>query len=253
MTLLAGWTAPTFEAQVAFDPDIDLPTFPGGNFRQSGVFQLDARGSFAFGGSLSYFFNEHFAVEGRVDTIDFQVDTVGPRLEADIELVPGIPLATAVLDVPPGSVNVERLFPLSFNVKARTGGRARFAASGGVSYLPRLRFDAAQPVTLAVSGLGLPPVEVARVVLSAGAVADTSESRFGLNGGVGLEVDVAPHVALVGDLRLHRFEPQTFTWQRSESPGSAIDEILLEELEKLPPIEIDVIYFHVAFGLAFRF
>ena len=252
ISILAGWTAPTFEEQFVFSPDIDLPDIPGGSIRQDGEFTLKAKGSFAFGGSVSYFFNEHVAIEGRIDTIGFDIDTIGPRFEANVDLVPGLPLATAVLDVGVGTVNVERLFPLSLNLKARTGGTARFVASGGLSYLPRVRFDAFQPVSLGIGGFGLPAVEIASVALEAGAI-DSGESRWGFNVGAGVEIQVSANVAIIGDVRVHSFQSQTFVWQRSQEPSSPIDEILFEELEKLPPIDVELIYFQATGGVAFRF
>ncbi len=221
VSILGGWTAPTFEQQFVFSTDIDIPDIPGGNIRQSGDFLLKANGSFAFGGGVSYFFNEHVAIEGRIDTINFNIDSTGPRFTADFDVIPGLPPATAVLDVGIGSVNVQRLFPLSVNIKARTGGNARFVASGGLSYLPRVRFNAVQPVSLGIGGLGLPVIEVARVVLEAGALANASENRWGINFGAGVEVDVSPKVAIVGDVRVHSFQSQTFVWQPSDAPSSA--------------------------------
>ena len=99
VSILAGWTAPTFEEEFVFSPDIDIPDIPGGSIRQDGEFALKAKGSFAFGGSIAYFFNEHVAIEGRIDTIDFDIDTIGPLLEANVDLIPGLPLATTVLDL----------------------------------------------------------------------------------------------------------------------------------------------------------
>jgi opacity protein-like surface antigen len=252
ISLFAGWTAPTFQEQVAFSPDIELPAIPGASIRQDGVFDLKAVGSFALGGSVSYFFSEHVAIEGRVDTINFDIDTVGPRFEAQAQVVPGLPAATIVLDAGMGTVNVERLFPLSLNLKARTGGRARFVASGGLSYLPHVRFDAHQPVSLAIGGFGIPPVDLASVELQAGAV-DSGNSRWGFNGGAGVEIEISPNVAVVGDFRVHSFQSQTFVWQRSQNPSSSLGEILVEQLETLPPIEVELTYFQVTGGVAFRF
>lgn len=252
VSILAGWTAPTFEEQFVFSPDIDLPDIPGGSIRQDGEFALKAKGSFAFGGSISYFFNEHVAIEGRIDTIDFDIETIGPRFEADVDLIPGLPPATANLDVGMGTINVERLFPLSLNLKARTGGTTRFVASGGLSYLPRVRFDAFQPVSLGIGGFGVPAFELASVVLEAGAI-DSGESRWGFNVGAGVEIQVSPNVTIIGDVRVHSFQSQTFVWQRSEEPSSPIEEILFEQLEQLPPIEVELIYFQATGGVTFRF
>ncbi len=249
ISILGGWTTPTLEQTVVFDPDISIP---GATIQQQGNFQLTAAGTFAFGGSVSFFFNEHVGFEARVDTIDVNIDTSGPRLSTDIDLGSGFPSAEAFVQVSDGVVNVERLFPLSFNVKARTGGRARFVGSGGLSYLPRVRFDAVQPVSLGLSSAGT-NVDLASVVLQAGALADDSQSRWGVNGGAGFEVDVSDSVAITGDVRIHSFQTQTFVWQRSASPSTALEEILITELEKLPPIEIQLIYFQVVGGVVFRF
>jgi opacity protein-like surface antigen len=252
VSFLAGWTAPSFEEEFVYDPNLELPNIPGGSIHQEGVFRLKAGGSFAFGGSVAYFFNRHVAVEGRVDTIDLGIDTLGPRFEAAVPVVPGFS-ATAVLDVGNGTINVERLFPLSLNLKVRTGGgTARFVASGGLSYLPRVRFDAFQPVSLAIGGTGLPLVEIARVVLEAGAI-DSGESRWGFNGGAGVEFGVAPNVSIVGEVRLHSFQPQAFVWESSGDPTLGIEERLVEALVGLPPGEVQLLYFQATGGVAFRF
>ncbi len=79
------------------------------------------------------------------------------------------------------------------------------------------------------------------------------ESRWGFNVGAGVEVQLSQNVAIVGDIRVHSFQRQTFVWQRSETPSSVLEEILIEELEQLPPIEVELIYFQATGGLAFRF
>lgn len=245
VSLLAGWTAPTYEEQFVFSPDLSLPD--DGIIRQSGEFMLKGRGSFAFGGSLAYMVNEHIGIEGRVDTINFKIDTIGPQFAADAGI------ATAILDVGMGSVNVERLFPLSLNLKARTGGRTRFVASGGLSYLPQVRFEAVQPVSLGIGFPGLPSVPLASVALEAGAASGEGSSRWGLNAGAGVEVQVSPLVSIVGEARFHGFESQTFIWERAGAPTTELEELLLQALETLPPIDIQLIYFQVTGGIAFRF
>lgn len=251
VSFLGGWTAPSIEEELVYDPDIDLPNVPGGNVQQEGVFRLNAKGSFAFGGSVAYFFNRHVAIEGRLDTIDFDIDTVGPRFEAAFQVIPGLG-AEAVLDFGMGTIEVERLLPLSLNLKAQSGGTARVFGSGGLSYLPRVRFDAFQPVSFGVGGFGIPTIELASVVLEAGAL-DSGEDRLGFNAGGGVEIDVSPSVAIVGDFRIHRFPSQTFVWRSAGGTFSPIEEILLEELEELPPIEVELIYFQATGGVAFRF
>lgn len=251
VSFLGGWTAPFIEESFVYSPDIDFPDIPGASFRQDGNFTLTGRGSFAFGGSVAYFFSEHLAIEGRVDTVGFDIDTSGPLFTADVDFGLALP-ATVALDLGMGEVQVERLFPMSFNLKARTGGNTRFIASAGISYLPRVRFKAAQPVSLAVGGFGIEPFELASVLLEAGAV-DSGDSKWGFNMGAGVDVQISPSVSLVGDVRFYGFQPQTFVWQRSENPSMPLEEILVSALMRLPPIQIQVLYFQATGGIAFRF
>ena len=96
-------------------------------------------------------------------------------------------------------------------------------------------------------------MELATVALEAGAATDGSSSKWGLNVGAGVEVQVSPAVAIVGEARFHGFQSQTFVWQRAGAPSTELEQILFLELEKLPPIEIELIYFQVTGGIAFRF
>jgi hypothetical protein len=254
LSLLAGWTAPTFEERAVFDTDIELPVVPGASFEQQGEFALTGRGSFAFGGALAYFFNDALGLEGRIDTVDFAVDTEGPRITGTASLPPPLPPLGATLDLSNGSVNVERLLPLSLNLKARTGGAVRFVASGGVSFLPRLRFTAVQEATLGVGGaLGTFPVATVAVEADGGTEVPASE-RIGFNGGAGVEVRLGERLSFVAEGRVFRFPKQTFGWRAATVAGGRVEEQLLELLEnELGPLELDLAYFHVSGGLVVRF
>ena len=142
------------------------------------------------------------------------------------------------------------------NLKVRTTGRTRFGASGGLSYLPRLRFLARQSVGLGVTGIqGLGQLALATVELQAEALPDEEgEGRLGFNAGVGVEVDLGDNVAFAGDVRFFRFQTQTFVWNRVSAPTSQLEEFLLEEIEKqLSPIELEPTYFQATAGIVVRF
>ena len=256
LTLLAGWTAPTYEQTFQYRPDIVLPTFPGINIQQDGLFQLDARGGPAFGGSLAYYFTDNIAIEGRVDTVDFKIDTLAPRFTATVDLPGPFPPLGAELDLGTGKVEVDRLFPVSVNFKARTSGGARFIASGGLSYLPSLRLTARQSVGLGLTGLGdFGQIEIATIELQAEALPDEKdEGRFGFNVGAGVEIDLGEHIALVGEARFFRFQKLTFHWSGTGESLSPVEELLLEQIEEeLDPIELEPMYFQATGGIVVRF
>jgi hypothetical protein len=250
VTFLAGWTAPTIEERVPLDTEVDLPQIPGTTWQQQGEFAIVGRGSFAFGGSIAYFFGGHVGIEGRVDTVDFQVDTEGPRITGTTPLVAPLPPLHTTLDLSNGAVEVERLYPLSANVKLRTGGSVAFVASGGVSFLPRLRFTARQQAGLAVNGLHL-----AAVAVEADALSNVpAKDRLGFNGGGGVQVRISEKLAILGEARVFVFPTETLSWRPSTTPHSQLEEALLQSLlTNLEPIELDLAYFHVSGGLAVRF
>jgi hypothetical protein len=256
VSLFAGWTAPTYEQSFQWDPDINLPTFPGFDIQQQGSFGLKASGGFNFGGSATYYFNDYIGIEGRIDVVDIKIDTLLPSFTATLDLPAPLPPIGAELDLSEGAVEVDRLFPFSLNLKARTGGRTGFVASGGLSYLPRLRATGSQTVGLGVTGLGnLPLLDIATIELGVEATPDeTDEGRLGFNLGAGLEIGLSENVALVGDVRVFRFKTLTLQWTRLSAPTTELEELLIEELEQeLEPIEFEPTWFQAMGGIVVRF
>ena len=249
IAFLGGWTAPTFEQTFTYQPDLGLPAFPGINIRQEGEFSMKARGSFAFGGSVTYYFTDFFGIEGRVDTVDFRIDTIAPSFIATAELPAPLPSVSTAVDLGQGEVNVERLYPFSANLKLRTPGAARFVVSGGLSYLPSLRLDASQELVLGVTAFGFQLLQVATAGVTAVAAAAPDESRWGINGGAGLELDVSEKVAITIEGRIYRFKQHTFTWEGVQAPTTVIEELENE----LDPIELEPFYFQVTGGIVIRF
>lgn len=255
LTLLGGWTAPTLEERVLLDVELDLPEVPGVSFEQEGEFALVGAGSFAFGGSVAYFFNDHVAVEARVDTVDFQVDTEGPRITGALPIPPPLPSLDATLDLSEGALNVERLYPLSASVKVRTGAPVGFVASAGVSFLPRLRFAARQVATIGVSGALIGNLPLARAAVEVEALSDVpTMERFGFNGGAGVEARLSDRLSFIGEARVFAFPTQTLSWRASSTPGSDLEELLLQELlAELEEVELELTYFQISGGLVLRF
>ena len=173
ISVLGGWTAPTFKQDFVFDVDIDVP-----GARQVGQFTLTAEGSFAFGGAVAYFFNDHFGIEGRVDTVKHRhrdhgaAHRVSPRSRLRPSFGNGV--------VQGRERRGQRRAPLSlFAERQSAHGREHTLRRLGGAQLPpagSIRRGAAgerQPRDPRVS------TELARTVVTAGALADASREPLG--------------------------------------------------------------------------
>lgn len=252
-----GSTFPTFSQSFTYDPGPIESPVPGVSIEQFGEFRLDASGGAVYAGSVTYYLASFVGVEGRIDAASIDVQVEEPRFTARVDLPRPLSDFTSALDLGAGTVDVEGLRPVSLNLKLRTPGVVRLSASGGLSILPDLRVSATQNVALGVTALDVlaAELEVPPVALRAAArPEDEDEGRFGLNGGVGIEVQVAPHVSLAGEGRYFHFQKRTLRWAPLTEAGSEIEEILLEEInEILEPIEFEPLFFQATLGVVVSF
>ena len=254
-----GQTVPTYDQAFNYAPDIGLPVISGVTIQQQGSFQLSAKGGPAFGGSVSFFPVDFFGVELRVDSVDFQIETSAPSFDATVNLPPPLPPLSGTLDLDQGQFDVDRLNPVSVNLKLRTPGNAKFFVSGGFSYLPELTVTARQEVGLGVTGIeALTDLSLGAVSLRAEPLpADLIEQdggRWGANAGAGVQVFFTDNVGLTGEVRVFRFSTQRFVWRGDGPTGSSLEQELVQELEEaLPVIAIEPIFFHAVGGIVLRF
>jgi len=181
LSLGAGVTLPFYSQRLAASsqPPPPLP-IPGVTLRQDGSFALDASGGSSFGAALAVQLAGPLSLEARVDSAAIELTASQPRftLQLDVPSLP--PLSTSL--TPQGTLNVDRLTPLSFNLRLRTGGRFRVTFSAGGSYLPSFSLLATE--RLALSGVSF-----------AFAAGGTLPGRFGGDAGIGFQIELAPHVA----------------------------------------------------------
>jgi hypothetical protein len=259
LTLSGGKVFPFYDQAFEYDPGPLAPPIPGATLEQRGVFMLDARGGLALNAALARDLGRAAALEARLDTADVSVHTIGARYRLRASLPAPLPPLSTDVDLGSGQVDLERLRPLSLNLKVRAGGRPRVAASAGVSWLPAFRFVVDQAI-----GVGLPSLsgtrlslDVARVTLRAEALpSERSQGRLGGNAGITIDYPTGRHVALVLDGRYFRFGKQTLHWGRAETSGPlpAIQENLVRQIEsRLEPVVFNPTFFHASLGLALRF
>jgi hypothetical protein len=258
VAVLAGKAFPFYSQQFTYDPG--PLSIPGLDVQQSGVFSLDAHGALTLSLAAAWQFAGPVGIEGRLDSADVSVDTTGAVYHVSANLPAPLPDISTDVDLGNGTVDLDRLKPVSLNLRLRTPGKVGVAVSGGVSWLPSFRFTVRQPI-----GLGLPSlggnvgsiVDVATVAVGAEASPEgEGQSRFGGNVGATLRVDVAPSVTILGDARYFWFQKETLHWGATDSstPLPALQDAIVGQIAGgLEPIEFNPQYFHAAIGVALRF
>jgi hypothetical protein len=257
LAVRAGQVFPFYEQSVHFDPGPFLrATFPNIDVQPVEDLRLEASGGLALSGGLTWYVTDAFGLEGRLDTGDLSVDAQGGRVAVRIPLPPPLPALSTDITIP-ATVDVERVKPISLNLRVRSPGSFRVYGSGGVSYLPSLSmsvhatFRAGSPIFSRL------PLDLANLAVRAEArpEGDGQGGRVGFNAGAGVEWAVGRVVSVEVDARYFRFKEQTLSW--SGEPGltlSPIEQQLLRELlNTLGESRFNPNFFQVTGGVSFRF
>jgi len=259
VTLSAGKVFPFYNQAFAYDPGPLQSPIAGVTLEQRGVFTLDARGGLALNLAVARALGPHAAIEARLDTADVSVDTIGARYHLRASLPAPLPPLSTDVDLGTGTVDLERLRPLSLNLRLGAGSRPRAALSAGVSWLPALRFTVNQGI-----GIGLPSLSGTRLALDVATVSlraealpsERGQGRFGGNGALSIGVPLGRRATLVLDGRYFRFQKQTLHWGRAQTSGAlpAVQESLVRQVEsRLEPVVFNPTFFHTSLGLALGF
>jgi hypothetical protein len=253
-TIHAGPTFPFYDQTIEFDPG--SVTGPGGSeITPEGVYRLEGHGGLALGGALAFHPVDIVGIELRLDTADVSVRTGGSSYRVRLS-VPPFGTVNGSLAFTEGEGDLERLMPVSLNLRVRTPGSTRLTASGGVSYLPSFRFAIRQPIGLGI-GSGAPLIDVGEIVVPAEALpSEEGDGRWGLNGGVGVELPIGGRLRLVADGRYFWFQSQTLYWGEPQSTGALSpvqDEIVQEITGRLEPASFNPTFFQATAGIALQF
>lgn len=250
-----GLTLPFYEQTFPIDLRPAAQPIQGIQIQQVDPLRLNAKGSFTFAGAATVYFGP-VGIEGRYDSADADL-TADPPVYS-LRLSSPFPSFSTTLEPAPTVVSLSSLTPLSLNLKLRTTGAVRFSLSGGVSYLPDFQLAVRQPLNLRAGGIGLPP-GVALGTITAEAVSrpddPSEESRLGGNAGLGLQIGLGEHAALVVDARAFYFPKQVLEWRVTQRAGVVtLPDAVLQSLEQqLEPVRFNPAYFHLQGGIAFSF
>lgn len=254
LAVYVGASVPFYGQSFRYDPSPLLRRFPSGvTIREDNVFRFDARGDVALGGGVTWFFAGPLGLEGRLDSVDASVTSSGALYSLFVDLPRPLGSLSQEFDLGSGVVELERLRPLSLNLKLQTGGRARLYASAGVSYLPALRFAATQAIGshFTVGGVELPIRS--SVPLRAEALPEEERGRFGFDVGAGVKIRLIPKLALLAEARYFRFPEHVLQWSVGTELPLRLDGSGGDLAARIPPVRFDPTFFQATAGIAVTF
>jgi hypothetical protein len=252
-----GYSFPFYSQTFPYDSGpIDIP-LPGLEINQGGELELKGSGGLVLGGAATVYASEGFGFEVRLDSADLAVDTLSNdyTIRADLPS-PGDPV-TAELELDRSKADLKALTPWSFNIKLRSGGQSlRLTASGGLSRLGNVEFAIEQMVSLGVVEVDVETgeLDVATIRLRSASAVE-SESSWGGNLGLGIQIGIGERGALVLEGRAFYFPKRTYEWERATGESlPPLQESLLERvLQRLDPVEFSPWWAQASVGFAIRF
>ena len=253
----AGYTFPFYSQTFGYDSGpVDIP-IPGVAIEQSGEFELEASGGLLFAGGMTLYATDGFGLEVRLDSADMSVETRSNTYSVRVDLPEPFDPVLTDLELEKATADLRALTPWSFNLKLRSGGESlRFTASGGLSRLGNVQFAIDQQVALGVVAVNLETneLEIATIHLR-GASAEESESSWGGNLGLGIQIGLGERGALILEGRGFDFPTRTYTWGPLDAEAlPPLHEALLRRLlERLDPIEFKPRWLQATIGVAIRF
>jgi hypothetical protein len=252
----AGYTFPFYSQTFAYGPGpVSIP-IPGVEIEQAGEFDLKASGGLLLAGGMTFFATDRFGVELRLDSADMSVDTPNNTYSVRVDLPSPHDPVLADLELERGRAEMGALTPWSFNVKLRSSGYSvNFTTSGGLSRLGSLDFAIEQTVALGVVAVNLETNQLEIATLRLRGASAESESSWGGNLGIGIQINIGERGALILEGRGFYFPKRTIEWEPViDEPLPPLQELLLERvLERLDPIEFKPWWAQATIGVAIRF
>lgn len=171
---------------------------------------LEADGGLSIGGAVSLFVTGGFGLEGRIDSVDVDLQSFGGNYTLELG-PPGSPVSTLPVTLGSGDTDLERVRAWSLNLRLQSQGRVGIGFSGGVSYMNKI--DAATTPTLTVNNLSAS----FPVVISATPSDPEETKHIGANAGLTLRIKIASGFAVVAEARGFAFRKSELRWEAREA------------------------------------
>lgn len=245
---ISAWVGPSlpfYSQSFRYEPRA-VPPQPGFGVEQAGEFRFDASGGLSFGAGVAWHFAGPIGVELRVDSGAIDVTQEGGRFGVTVR--PPAPLPPLVFDVATeGTIALDRLLPISLDLRYRGGGRVGLVASAGVSYLPSFDFSVTQDLGIGAIG-GLGGLALPTLPLEAGGQID---GFWGVNAGLGVRIRLTDAVSANVEGRGFFFREREFEWEIDRFPISPELGQLLRQ--QVAPIRFTPGFFQATAGLSLQF
>ena len=209
---------------------------------------LEADGGLSFGASATFFLSNSFGLEGRVDSVDIDLQSFGGNYTLELG-PPGSPVATLPVTLGESQTDLQQVRPWSLNLRFQSQGRVGIGLSGGISYMPSVGINAAPTLTVANLNASFP------ISLVATPVNPDQTRHLGFNGGITIQIKIASGFSLVGEARGFTFKRSELAWQSKETGAlSAVEKALLGSIAaQLEIPEFTPGFWTARAGIAFRF
>ncbi len=255
LTGYAGYTFPFYSQSFRYDPGPVSVPIPGITVQQGGGFELKSSGGLALAGAATFYVTEGFGFEVRYDHAEITVESQGSSYDVTVGLPAPLDPVVAALTLSEGTVELDAVAPLSLNIKLRSGGSVRFTASGGASRLGDIHASVQQTIGLGVIGFNFDENTMRVGTLTFQATGTAGESSWGGNLGLGFQIPLGEHAALVLEGRGFFFPKRTLEWEPIiDRPLTDIEQVLLERVqERLAPVELEPWWVQASAGLSIRF
>lgn len=245
---ISAWSGPSlpfYSQSFRYQPQT-VPPLPGFGVEQAGEFRFDASGGLSFGAGVAWQFAGPIGVELRVDSGAIEVTQDGGGFGATVR--PPAPLPPLAFGVATqGTIDLDRLLPVSLDLRYRGGGRVGLVASAGITYLPGFDFTVRQDLGIGATG-GLGGFELPTLPLEAGG---RSDGFWGVNAGLGVRFRLSDAVSANVEGRGFFFGEREFEWEIDRFPISPeLGELLRQQLA---PIRFTPGFFQATAGLSVRF
>jgi hypothetical protein len=209
---------------------------------------LEATSGLAVGLSATLFLSGAFGLEGRVDSVDVDLQSFGGSYTLELG-PPGTPVSSLPVTLGVGETDLRRVRPLSLNLRFQSQGRVGVGMSFGGSYLPSVDLDALPTVTVANLSAAFP------VSITASPVNAEETRHLGFNGGVTLQVKISSGFSILGEARGFTFRRSELKWTAKEEGSLSVAEkaLLANIVTQLESPRFTPGFWAIRIGAAYRF
>ena len=223
--------------------------------QQERPLSLNAKSGLVLAGGATVYLGGAFGIEARYDSATVDITSEPPLYSVTLSR----PLPNLRFTLEPAPTVDHRVLAHSrlAQLEAAHAGAPAVLPLGGSELSSRLPARGPAEARLEHRGISLPP-GVNLGSLSATALTrpeDPETGHLGGNVGLGLQIKLGEHVALVGEGRAFFFPKHVLTWRVSQQGGLVTlpPEVTTALEQQLEPIRFNPAYFHLVGGLAFTF